>query len=140
LISKFYLCISYSNFYFSFGSSNSSDVGTIHIHSYPTLSVRRASAFLIAELPPKCIRSAPTSTFHVPFTTPLGFYKDIMAPTDRLNQVNRHLNYPAGMLAGQVAIITGAGQGIGAEAARLFANEGAKVVVADIDSSMYHTV
>lgn len=63
-----------------------------------------------------------------------------MAPTDRLSQVNRHLNYPAGMLAGQVAIITGAGQGIGAEAARLFANEGAKVVVADIDSSMYRTV
>ncbi|KAJ5439912.1 uncharacterized protein N7458_010910 [Penicillium daleae] len=57
-----------------------------------------------------------------------------MAPSDRLNQVNKHLNYPAGMLAGQVAIITGAGQGIGAEAARLFANEGAKVVVADIDS------
>lgn len=59
-----------------------------------------------------------------------------MAPSDRLNQVNKHLNYPAGMLAGQVAIITGAGQGIGAEAARLFANEGAKVVVADIDASM----
>lgn len=62
----------------------------------------------------------------------------IMAPSDRLNQVNKHLNYPAGMLAGQVAIITGAGQGIGAEAARLFANEGAKVVVADIDSSTCH--
>ena len=58
-----------------------------------------------------------------------------MAPSDRLTQVNEHLNYPAGLLAGQVAIITGAGQGIGAEAARLFANEGAKVVVADIDSS-----
>lgn len=62
-----------------------------------------------------------------------------MAPSDRLNQVNKHLNYPAGMLAGQVAIITGAGQGIGAEAARLFANEGAKVVVADIDASMWPT-
>ncbi|KAJ5950714.1 Glucose/ribitol dehydrogenase [Penicillium vulpinum] len=57
-----------------------------------------------------------------------------MAPSDRLNQVNEHLNYPAGLLAGQVAIITGAGQGIGAEAARLFANEGAKVIVADIDA------
>jgi len=51
----------------------------------------------------------------------------------RLSQLNAHLNFPRGLLAGQVAIITGAGQGIGAEAARLFANEGAKVVVADID-------
>ena len=38
-------------------------------------------------------------------------------------------------LSGKVAIITGSGQGIGAEAARLFANEGAKGVVADIDES-----
>jgi S-adenosylhomocysteine hydrolase len=73
-----------------------------------------------------------TSTF--PSQLPNTHFKK-MAPYDRLNQVNEHLNYPAGLLAGQVAIITGAGQGIGAEAARLFANEGAKVVVADIDSS-----
>ncbi|KAJ9191847.1 hypothetical protein DTO027B5_6801 [Paecilomyces variotii] len=63
-----------------------------------------------------------------------------MAPQDRLSQINKHLNYPQGLLAGQVAIITGAGQGIGAEAARLFANEGAKVVVADIDADKANAV
>lgn len=51
----------------------------------------------------------------------------------RVAQIAGHL-YPKGMLAGQVAIITGSGQGIGAEAANLFAKEGAKVVVQDIDS------
>lgn len=61
-----------------------------------------------------------------------------MAPQDRVSQVSAHLNYPQGMLAGQVAIITGAGQGIGAEAARMFANEGAKVVVADIDAGWFY--
>ncbi|CAG9977556.1 unnamed protein product [Clonostachys byssicola] len=53
--------------------------------------------------------------------------------SDRVSQLANQLNYPRGLLAGQVAIITGSGQGIGAEAARLFAKEGAKVVVADID-------
>jgi 3-oxoacyl-ACP reductase-like protein len=52
----------------------------------------------------------------------------------RVEQISAHLNYPKGMLHDQVAIITGSGQGIGAEAARLFANEGAKVVVSDIDA------
>ncbi|PCG94776.1 Short-chain dehydrogenase/reductase SDR [Penicillium occitanis (nom. inval.)] len=56
-----------------------------------------------------------------------------MAPQDRLNQVSSHINFPQGLFHNQTAIITGAGQGIGAEAARLFANEGAKVIVADID-------
>ncbi|RQM07345.1 hypothetical protein DH86_00003085 [Scytalidium sp. 3C] len=53
---------------------------------------------------------------------------------DRVAQIAGHLNYPKGLLHGQVAIITGSGQGIGAEAARLFANEGAKVIVSDIDA------
>ena len=51
----------------------------------------------------------------------------------RVAQISGHL-FPKGMLAGQVAIITGSGQGIGAEAAHLFAHEGAKVVVQDIDA------
>jgi 3-oxoacyl-[acyl-carrier protein] reductase len=38
-----------------------------------------------------------------------------------------------GLLVGQVAIITGSGQGIGAATAKLFAKEGAKVVVTDLD-------
>jgi len=50
----------------------------------------------------------------------------------RAAQIAGHLA-PQGLLAGQVAVITGSGQGIGAEAARLFAREGAKVVVQDID-------
>jgi 3-oxoacyl-[acyl-carrier protein] reductase len=54
---------------------------------------------------------------------------------DRVQQIAGQLNYPKGLLAGQTAIITGSGQGIGAEAARLFANEGAKVIVSDIDAS-----
>lgn len=58
----------------------------------------------------------------------------------RVDQIAGHLNYPRGMLAGQVAIITGSGQGIGAECARLFANEGAKVVVADVDGSRSRSV
>ena len=58
----------------------------------------------------------------------------------RVEQISRHLNYPKGMLAGQVAIVTGSGQGIGAEAAMLFANEGAKVVISDIDAGEGPTV
>ncbi|KAI1819479.1 short-chain dehydrogenase [Xylaria intraflava] len=60
--------------------------------------------------------------------------------SERISQLVGHLNYPKGMLAGQTAIITGSGQGIGAEAARLFANEGAKVVVADIDAAKSQAV
>ena len=57
----------------------------------------------------------------------------------RAAQIAGHIA-PQGLLAGQVAIITGSGQGIGAEAARLFAQEGAKIVVQDIDSGMASSV
>ncbi|KAI1816481.1 3-oxoacyl-reductase [Poronia punctata] len=60
--------------------------------------------------------------------------------SDRVSQIASQLNYPKGMLAGQTAIITGSGQGIGAEAARLFANEGAKVVISDIDAAKAQAV
>ena len=40
-----------------------------------------------------------------------------------------------GMVAGKVALVTGAGSGIGEASARLFAAEGATVVVADVDGS-----
>ncbi|KAF5022498.1 hypothetical protein F66182_5470 [Fusarium sp. NRRL 66182] len=60
--------------------------------------------------------------------------------SDRVSQIAGHLNYPKGLLDGQVAIITGSGQGIGAEAARLFAKEGAKVIVTDIDAEKCNAV
>ncbi|CAO3621963.1 unnamed protein product [Cunninghamella blakesleeana] len=60
-----------------------------------------------------------------------------MSATDCLNTIKGHLsgNYPQGLLAGEVAIITGSGQGIGKSCAELFAREGAFVVVTDIDAA-----
>jgi len=53
----------------------------------------------------------------------------------RLSQVTKHLTNTdgRGLLAGDVVIITGAGQGIGRATALLFAKEGAKVVANDMD-------
>ncbi|KAK0547573.1 hypothetical protein OC845_004021 [Tilletia horrida] len=54
----------------------------------------------------------------------------------RAGQIVAHLGNvgPTQLLKGQVAIITGAGQGIGASAAKLFAAHGAQVVVSDLDA------
>ncbi|GAA6009359.1 SDR family NAD(P)-dependent oxidoreductase [Rhodotorula paludigena] len=53
----------------------------------------------------------------------------------RLSAVSGQLSasHPQGLLAGQTAIVTGAAQGIGRACAVLFAQEGAKVVVSDLD-------
>jgi len=56
----------------------------------------------------------------------------------RVAQVSSHLNYPQGLLKDQVAIVTGSAQGIGAEIARQFAREGARVVVSDLDAGKFN--
>ncbi|KAF9208215.1 Methionine aminopeptidase 1 [Podila verticillata] len=50
-----------------------------------------------------------------------------------MNHLSSSASHPAGLLASQVAIVTGAGQGIGGATALLFAKEGASVVVSDLD-------
>lgn len=60
--------------------------------------------------------------------------------SQRLSQLSSHLNLPHGLLSNQTALITGGGQGIGAEIARQFANEGAKVVIADIDEGLLYLI
>ncbi|KAF8907679.1 hypothetical protein CPB84DRAFT_1874368 [Gymnopilus junonius] len=62
--------------------------------------------------------------------------------SERLAQISGHVtnSYGRGLLTGEVAIITGAGQGIGRSTAVLFAKEGAKVVISDIDAKRLETV
>ncbi|KAG0036955.1 Methionine aminopeptidase 1 [Podila clonocystis] len=50
-----------------------------------------------------------------------------------MNHLASSATHPAGLLVSQVAIVTGAGQGIGGATALLFAKEGASVVVSDLD-------
>eukprot|EP01127_Copromyxa_protea_P001473 TRINITY_DN11457_c0_g1_i1.p1 TRINITY_DN11457_c0_g1~~TRINITY_DN11457_c0_g1_i1.p1 ORF type:complete len:311 (-),score=77.81 TRINITY_DN11457_c0_g1_i1:125-1057(-) len=58
--------------------------------------------------------------------------RHLIAPTAVVANPTSGL-YPQGLLFEQVAIITGSGQGIGAKCAEMFAKEGAKVVVTDLD-------
>merc|ERR1712093_221998 len=72
-------------------------------------------------------------------------HRDKLPPimSDRLSQISSHIssgNYPKGLLNGEVAIITGAAQGIGRSAALQFAKEGAKVVVSDLDEKKAQAV
>ncbi|KAI0307457.1 short-chain dehydrogenase/reductase SDR [Multifurca ochricompacta] len=65
-----------------------------------------------------------------------------MSSSGRLQQIANHLsnNYGRGLLNGEVAIITGTFSGIGRSAALLFAKEGAKVVVSDLDEKKAQAV
>jgi len=61
----------------------------------------------------------------------------------RIAQVANHLvskSYGNGLLNGEVAIVTGAAQGIGRSCALIFAREGAKVVVSDLDEKKAQAV
>ncbi|KAG0313662.1 Methionine aminopeptidase 1 [Dissophora globulifera] len=59
--------------------------------------------------------------------------KRVSVLMNHLSATPSSATYKTGLLAGQVAIVTGAGQGIGGATALLFGKEGANVVVSDLD-------
>ncbi|EXJ74641.1 3-oxoacyl-[acyl-carrier protein] reductase [Cladophialophora psammophila CBS 110553] len=59
---------------------------------------------------------------------------------NRVSQLAVHLIPPRGYLTSQTAIVTSASQGISAAVAELFFNEGAKVVISDIDAAKANAV
>lgn len=81
--------------------------------------------------------SVTTNVFSCLISRPrfLGYTGPAVMASNRAAQVSGHLSgsAPGGLLKDQVAIITGAAQGIGRSTALLFAAEGAKVVVSDLD-------
>lgn len=103
---------------------------------YPWISALGVRRFGNASLVYNQHHPSRSSKIHYspPFPSRLSNPETKMAA--RVHQLTAHLNQSTtGLLANKTAIVTGGGQGIGAETCRLFAKEGAKVVVADIDAT-----
>jgi NAD(P)-dependent dehydrogenase (short-subunit alcohol dehydrogenase family) len=61
---------------------------------------------------------------------------NVQSNANRANRHKRERNVVAGMMEGKVAVVTGAGGGVGREIAIMMAGAGAKVIVADIGASL----
>jgi 3-oxoacyl-[acyl-carrier protein] reductase len=85
-----------------------------HLSAAPAPALARAPAAVAAAPPPPPLARAPTAASSAPPPPPAE---------------------PGRLLAGQIALITGAGAGIGRAAALLFAAHGARVAAADLDAA-----